>query len=234
MRGVVMNAASYHEPILLIRSRNSSTEPLKEGLGEQLYSLLWEVSEKGVELEKSQGPILVYPSDSGLINRLSKAYPGRILICAALRSPRKKLPRHCLVFQLPGHAPFLAHLIRLASLLLQANARSQRLQSQHAAVPHNGGVVLNDLNLKAARMALIQEALSRTDNNHTKAARLLGISRQALSQDLQRNFLSPVAKLTAQAKPANQGKPAAKAKTPAQGKLLTPVKPAPQGKRPKA
>ena len=54
-----MNAASYHEPILLIRSRNSSTNPLKEGLGEQLFSLLWEVSEKGAELENSQGPVLV-------------------------------------------------------------------------------------------------------------------------------------------------------------------------------
>ncbi|OGH01878.1 MAG: hypothetical protein A2600_09400 [Candidatus Lambdaproteobacteria bacterium RIFOXYD1_FULL_56_27] len=192
-----MNAASYHEPILLIRSRNSSTDPLKEGLGEQLFSLLWEVSEKGAELENSQGPVLVYPSDSGLINRLSKTYPGRILICAALRSPRKKLPRHCLVFQLPGHAPFLAHLIRLASLLLQANARSQRLLTQQAPASKNGGVVLSDLNLKAGRVALIQEAMTRTNNNHTKAARLLGISRQALSQDLHRNFLSPVAKPTA-------------------------------------
>ena len=180
---------SFREPIFLIQVRKTDLRPLYNALGEELSTQVKETTERNPELDRSTGPILIYPSDSALIERLALRFRGRMLLCASTRKPRTDYEPSCLFFRLPIHTHFLRHTLLLQLKLLAQQGKTLQLHHRLQCLQTNAGVTLPSLNLKLGRAFLIRKALDESHDQYTQAAKLLGISRQALSQDLKRNDL---------------------------------------------
>ncbi len=92
----------------------------------------------------------------------------------------------------PGNVRELAHLIERAVLLSGGEALSPASLMLEGAPPVETPATnpLSEMTLDEAEMALIRDALHKTDGNVSKAARILGITRMALRYRMQKYNIS--------------------------------------------
>jgi len=182
-----MDKPIYQATVPLIVNHQAGTEPVETALGRRLFSQLkpCTLSELGQFDERL--PVLIYPCTGPLIQRVKDQFPNRVIICATFRIPKKAQESGGQFFRLPIHGAFLKQQLELLLELHSIKRQKCRLIKQIGSIKTEKGVEVPTLNLDLSRSLIIREAMSQADGKKAVAAKYLGISRQALSQSLDRS-----------------------------------------------
>jgi len=177
----------YQATVPLIVSQETDLKPVKEVLGEKLFGLLKECSFEDLHLFDQRLPVVIFPCTHPLIKKVNTQYPSRKVLCATFRIPQKAREVKGQFFRIPDHGTFFREQLSLLIELNRTQRQKKRLIEQVGSIQANSGLQVPSLNLDLSRTLIIREALDQTGWKPSRAANLLGISRQALSQALVRN-----------------------------------------------